>query len=367
MHDHDSSSNAPRPPREPEGDDAGGAYPPPPPPAAPRARPRTGVFTLLSKFMGVVAVALFFIAVGYYGAMAIVFSDAGNGVSTRVYQPGDKQKIIAVVPIEGMIDGEKAEFVRRAMRSIERDDRVVAVVLRVDSPGGGTGPSEKIYHLISRFREESGKPVVASYGAMAASGGVYISAQADYIYAQPTCVTGSIGVFAPIFTYEGLIEKIGVEERWMEASGSPAKTRGSNVFRAWDERDMAVWQKMLDASYERFHDIVAAGRGDVMSEADLAQATTGAVFLAEQAVELHLVDEIGYLDDAIADARARAAVAVQPLVLEYGPPKTLLQQLGVQAPARSGVSVQLNELSGDQVRRILLELGTPRMMYLYRP
>ncbi len=379
MNQPNDSSSSTGPPDSGQGpiDTQGVFQPPPPPPPpmygyAPQAapQPKRGVFWILAKGITAIGVALFFIAVGYYGAMIAVFGGTNTGVATTVYETGDGEQIVAIIPIEGMIDSDTAEFIRAALKAIGNDERVAAVVLRVDSPGGGAGASEEIHHHLTRFRDEAGKPIVASYGAMSASGGVYVSAMADYIYAQPTCITGSIGVYAPLFTYEKLIDKIGVTERWIEADGSPNKLEGNNVFREWNEEDFKVWRRFLDASYQRFHDVVAMGRGDRMSEQDLARATTGSIFLADEAKTLNLIDAIGYLEDAIAEARDRGKVtASNPMVVEYHRPRSLLEQLGVRGPGSGpgGVTLNLNELSGEQVRRILMELGAPKLMYMVRP
>jgi protease-4 len=145
----------------------------------------------------------------------------------------------------------------------------------------------------------------------------------------------------------------------------------NTLLRQWTDKDKQTMRDQLDAMHARFVEIVRAGRvkAGAMTEAQLEQVTTGKSYLAEEAVTNRLVDEIGYLEDAIAEARTRAQITVaEPTVLEYGPPVSVLEQMGlVSGGSTRGVSVNVSDLDGERIRQTLMELATPRMMYLYRP
>ena len=179
-------------------------------------------------------------------------------------------------------------------------DNVDAVLLRVDSPGGGVTPSDRIDHDLQKLRDAD-IPVFASYGGISASGGMYVSARCERIMAEPTCVTGSIGVIASVITMEGLAEKIGVEANSVVATRSPEKAVANDLGRNWDEKDYAKIRKILDAAYDRFRMLVEEGRSERLAEGvDFDDLCNGNVFTANEALELGLIDAIGYQEDAVA-------------------------------------------------------------------
>jgi len=349
--------------------------PPPPPvygyaPGGGGERHHRGIFWILGKVIGVIGVAAFFVAVGYYGAMATVLTGSGDGVTRQVYQSGNREQAIAIIPVEGMINWENAAMMRRYVDAAVNNDKVKAVVLRVDSGGGFIGPSEQMHHQLERLAK-SGKPIVASYGSLAASGAYYTTCQADYIYAQPVCVTGSIGVIAQAVTVEKWLADKGIQPIVLTARTAADKDTANTLLRQWTEKDKETMRDQLDAMHARFIEIVRAGRvkDGTMTEQQLGEVTTGKSYLAEDAVANKLVDEVGYLEDAIGEARSRAQITVaEPMVIEYGPPVPVLEQMGlISGGSAGGVSVNVSELDGERIRQTLMELATPRMMYLYRP
>lgn len=353
--------------------DTGGVFsaPPPPPGYPPYVAPpreRRGVFAVLGKVIGAVSVALVLIALGYYGALATVLAGRGK-VATELYRAGAGLEKIAIIPVEGLIMPETAGFIHDAVDTALADPNVKAIVLWVDSGGGLVGPSEQIYHEISRLKT-AGLPVVAAYGSLAASGGYYVSCQADYIIAQPVCVTGSIGVIAQLMTFEDLLtKKLGIEPVVMAAAGSPDKVVANQVFRSWDQADRDELQHTLNAMYRRFVTVVEAGRvkNGPMTPEQLERVTTGRAYMAEEAVadDHKLIDAIGYLDDAIEAARTRAGLSeARPPVVRYGVPKGVSVSIS-RADAPSPPT--LAELDGRKIRRLMMELGTPEAMYLYQP
>ena len=153
--------------------------------------------------------------------------------------------------IEGVISEETQSFVREALQSIEmnKEDMPRAIILRVDSPGGYVGPSDRILHDIENFKKKHPSiPIVASFGSVAASGGYYVSAACDYLMAEPTCTTGSIGVILHAFTFGKLMDNLGVEPKVVVADGSPKKDVANNPFRALNEADEAKLKALLNTS-----------------------------------------------------------------------------------------------------------------------
>ena len=173
------------------------------------ARPG-GLWNALGFVVGVFFFGLALLIGIFFGAAVMLAgSSMGSFVPEQVYRDGSRDTIM-ILPVEGVIDGDRAEFVRHAVDHILDSSNVRGVVLRVDSPGGGVTASDEIWYQVQRLKNAR-LPVVASYGGVAASGGYYVSCGADHIMAQKTSITGSIGVIAQIFTMHGLMDKVGIE------------------------------------------------------------------------------------------------------------------------------------------------------------
>lgn len=223
---------------------------------------------------------------------------------------------VAVIEIEGLIVDPLP--VVRELEEHRDDPSVRAVVVRIDSPGGVVGPSQEIYEAIRRVRAKD-KPVVASLGAVAASGGYYIAAAADRIVANPGTLTGSIGVIMHLAELEGLFKKIGV--RYEVIKSGRYKDLGSFARRmTQDERRLL--QDLLDDVHLQFVEAVAEGRG-LDREAVLALAD-GRIFSGRQARGLQLVDALGGLQEAVELAAELGGIPGKPRVLYPRRPFSLL-------------------------------------------
>jgi protease-4 len=190
------------------------------------------------------------------------------------------------------------------LNSLAKDDDVKAVVMRVNSPGGSAVASEQIWHAIQLLKEK--KPVVISMGGLAASGGYMISAGADYIFAEPTTITGSIGIFGLIPNFSGLVtDKLGVT-----FDGVKTNTYGDYeenlLFSKNNENEIKYMQGYVDRGYETFLDIVAKGR--TMTRDEVHEIAQGRVWLAIDALPIRLVDRIGSLNDAVKKAAELAKI-----------------------------------------------------------
>ncbi|MEM9065721.1 MAG: signal peptide peptidase SppA [Planctomycetota bacterium] len=218
-------------------------------------------------------------------------------------------------PLGGAVPNLSNDLMTR-LRLAERDSRVKAVVLRIDSPGGSVTTSDIIYEEIRRFATNTKKPVIASLGSVAASGGYYAALAADEIVAEPTSITGSIGVIIPLIDASGGFDRLGVESTSI-VSG-PNKDL-ANVISGQTPDNLAVLQAVVDDFFERFKGLVAERRPGIQN---LDAVTDGSVFSGERAETLGLVDSTGTLRDAFARAKERAGLEHADLV-KYGRGKGL--------------------------------------------
>lgn len=213
---------------------------------------------------------------------------------------------VGVIEVRGVIESERS--VVDAIRSFAKDDDIRAVVLRVESPGGGVTPSQEIYRELTRLREK--KPVIASLGGVAASGGYYIASACSVIVANPGTITGSIGVIMETVNVQGLLEKLGVKGVVVKAG--TYKDLGSPL-REMTPEEQQILATMLNDVHRQFVSAVATGRR--MDEATVQNLADGRVYSGEQARELGLVDQLGNFQDAIALAAEKAGITGEPRVI----------------------------------------------------
>ena len=244
---------------------------------------------------------------------------------------------VAVIPLSGLISD--SEPVIEQLKKFGKDDSVKAIVLRIDSPGGGVGPSQEIYEEVKKVRAK--KPVLASMGALAASGGYYIACAAQRVYANPGTMTGSIGVIMPFMNVKDLVEKIGV--KGMTVKSGTFKDIGSPL-RDMTPLERELLQGVVDNVHLQFVNAVADGRN--LDRQDVLQIADGRIFTGEQAKELGLVDVLGNLEDAISDAGKLGKISGEPKVVT--PPKKKISFLEL---LREETRTLIDEkLSGNHLR-----------------
>jgi protease-4 len=214
---------------------------------------------------------------------------------------------VAVVELEGVI--LEVDDIVRELKSHRDNPLVRAVVIRINSPGGVVGPSQELYRAVQRVRE-AGKPVVASLGSLAASGGYYVAVAADSIFANPGTLTGSIGVIMQMANVESLMKKVGVD--YVVIKAGQFKDVG-NFSRAMTPEERRVLQALLDDVHRQFIDAVAEGRK--LDRGRVVQFADGRVFSGAQAQSLGMVDELGTLEDAINRAGKLAGLETPPRVI----------------------------------------------------
>ena len=221
---------------------------------------------------------------------------------------------IALIDVEGLIVNARTgglfgsgdnpvSLFRERLDAAACDSRVKAVVLRINTPGGGVTASDIMYRDLLHFREETGKPVVACLMDVAASGGYYLAVGCERIYAHPTTVTGSIGVIMNLYNATGLLAMVGVKSDPIKSG--PNKDIG-NPARPMTDEERALLQKMVNGFYEEFVTVVATGRKLPVER--VRELADGRVYTGREAKALGLVDEVGYLEDALQYALDRAGL-----------------------------------------------------------
>ncbi len=235
---------------------------------------------------------------------------------------------VALVKIEGLLlNSERAV---EELNDYSEDPSIKAIVLRIDSPGGGVVASQEIYNAV-RNAKKLGKKVVVSMGSVAASGGYYISAAADKIVANPGTITGSIGVKMEFANIEKLLEKIGV--KGMVVKAGEFKDIGS-PFRNMTDQERKILQGVIDDVHGQFIEAVSEGRS--LPASDVAAIADGRIFTGRQALSLKLVDQMGDLEDSINLAGVLAGIKGKPKIVEKKKKIPFLDYLKEEAAAWIG-------------------------------
>lgn len=251
---------------------------------------------------------------------------------------------IAVLYANGEIDGNSdssmdSEEIVAELNRLAKNDKVKAVVIRVNSPGGSAFGSEQMWYAAQQLKKE--KPVVVSMGAYAASGGYYMSCMADTIVAESTTLTGSIGIFGMMPNVEGLTDKIGLD---IDVVKTHNYSDFGNVFKPMTQSEKNIMQNYVNRGYDLFVKRCAEGRG--MPEEKIREIAEGRVWLGKNAVELGLVDVIGGLDDAIAIAAGMVDLDVYS-VTSYPKKKTLMEMFTGDFMNTISMRILKNKLGGD--------------------
>lgn len=273
---------------------------------------------------------------------------------------------VAIIRVEGVIipgeapppspfgGGAGAAYSQTIIDQLEQakeNDKVKAIVLHVDSPGGSVFASDEIARKI----KEMDKPIITAMGSLAASGGYYVSAPTDEIWASPHTLTCSIGVISQFLNLEGFSEEYGITA--VTVKSGKFKDTG-NPFREFTEEDRALWQDLIDEAYADFVGVVAEGRQ--MSEPDVREIADGRICSGRQAQEMGLVDELGYLPDVIQRAAELGGLELEeneePRIIEYTQDTGFLDLLAASLYRPSPI---------EELKQILhFNAGSP-LMYLY--
>lgn len=321
-----------------------------------------------------IAAVLFFVSIAVGAATTLFTADTENIIDElfasesafyeEVIEGDDYSNVIAVFDVEGTIQdtGEasllsSATYNHRAfmdkLKMAEENDDIKGIILRVNSPGGGVVESAEIYDKILDIKKVK-KPVYVSMGSMAASGGYYISAPADKIYASPETMTGSLGVIMHGYNYEKLAKKYGVEFETIK-SGPHKDIMSPTREMTGEERE--ILQNMINNSYDQFVKVIADGRG--MTEKEVREIADGRIYDGRQAKENHLIDDFGHLDDVIAAMKTDIGEK-DAQVIRY------TDEAGFGSIFSMGAQKMLgNDVETAVLTKILSSSNSPRLMYLY--
>lgn len=257
-----------------------------------------------------------------------------------------------LMPTPSLVASVKEQLTRAT-----QDENVKAVVLRINTPGGTVTASDIIHHELKAFKAARKIPIVASIMDVGASGGYYIAAAADTVLAHPSSVTGSIGVIMLTVNARGLLEKVGVEAT--AVTSGPRKDMGS-PFRTMTAEERTIFQGLIDSFYQRFLSIVQDGRPNLQMD-QIKKLADGRIYTGDQAKAAGLVDEIGYLEDAIGLAKKKAGLT-EARVVTYKRPGEYSNNVYSKLMAPSPL-VSLGNLD----LMSFVRGGTPQFMYLWMP
>ncbi|KGK91087.1 signal peptidase [Desulfosporosinus sp. HMP52] len=281
--------------------------------------------------------------------------------STEIYQEGLGQTI-AILNVDGTIESGNAlstgtntfdhQVFLQEVENAFKNPEIKAIILAVDSPGGGVYESDQIYQKLKSLKDIYQKPLVVSMGSMAASGGYYISMPADKILANRFTMTGSIGVIMSTYNYSQLADKWGIEELVFKSGKNKDIL---NPMRDTTQEEMQIMQGIIDEYYGYFVDVVATGRK--MDRQAVISIADGRVYTASQAKSLGLIDQIGDLDGAITEA-AKMINETNPKVIKYK--KDDLFNLNTL------LSLPSSRLDFSRIKEDLQNSAVPTAMYLYR-
>lgn len=295
-----------------------------------------------------------------------VFSATEEPFTEEVIEEGNASKKIAVLEVNGAIQdtGDVTSFFQspgynhsafmKNLEHVKEDKDVKGIILKVNSPGGGVVESAEIHDKLVEISEETKKPIYISMGSMAASGGYYISAPADKIYASPETLTGSLGVIMQGVNYAGLAEKYGVE--FVTIKSGEFKDIMSPS-REMTEEEKNILQTMINNSYEGFVDVIASGRG--LSEDKVRTIADGRIYDGRQAKEIGLIDDFGYFED-VTEAMKKNEKLAGAQVVSYSENFGFGSLFSMAASKMVGKDLEMTGLM-----KLLSQPNSPRLMYMY--
>ncbi|MGB9602413.1 MAG: signal peptide peptidase SppA [Verrucomicrobiia bacterium] len=279
----------------------------------------------------------------FSGLLSTGESVVGSGprfIETVIEDNSSPDKILVIevsgIIYDGPIDGvgtSISELIKKQLKKAALDKRVKAVILKIDSPGGEVLTADEIYRAIEDFQESSKKPVVASMGSVAASGGYYIAAPCRWIVANKLTITGSIGVILSTWNYRGLMNKVGIKPEVFKSGKFKDMLSGQRDLENMSPEQMKIYneerqmvQKLIDETFEHFKSVVKKGRGfanELNKEEGKKLATNwtdyvdGRILSGKEAYELGFVDELGNFDVAVERAKKLAGITADANLIQY--------------------------------------------------
>ena len=327
--------------------------------------PRSGLARWLSRLGWILFAVCVLLLVSRQQATQEYF-DTSQGIIERYHSLSQSASTkVAILDIQGVIG--TGHYVKRQIDRIAKDENIVAIVLRVNSPGGTVTGSDYIYHHLLKLKEQTKLPIVVSMGSIAASGGYYVSmavgSEEDSIYAEPTTTTGSIGVIIPHYDLSGLMNRFDITD---DSVVSHERKQLLSMTQAMPDEHRIILQELVDESFDRFKQIVMYGRPGLKNDenklfdpATDTNLATGEVFSATRALQYGLIDRIGFIEDAIQRAIELARQKDPSLdpdnirVIRYEAPRSFMD-----------FSPFIRGQAPNGTLEALLELSIPRRYYL---
>jgi len=251
------------------------------------------------------------------------------------------------------------EEVKDRLLKAEKDPNIRAVILRLNSPGGEVTSSDIIYQELKKYKEKTGVKIVACLMDLGTSGAYYIAVSADKIIAHPTSITGSIGVITQLFNVKKLADKLGID--FIAIKSDEKKDMGS-LFRYLTDEEKKIFQNLIDTMFNRFIDVVDEGRATLTRE-EIRTLADGRVFTAKEALEKKLIDQIGYMDDAIELAKKEAGIKDANVIFykrgrEYKGNIYSRSEVSFLKPQINLININIGEL---------LSYSRPQFFYIWNP
>ncbi len=330
-------------------------FPPPPPSPMPPHRRCTAKWALI---------ILLFLALGISIIVNLFqFALTLSDVKQTVLTSGGSDKV-AVVPIDGLIDDASADAFDTVLREVDKDASVKALVVAVNTPGGSATASDEMYHRLDLFKTTHKIPVIIAMRGMATSGGYYVSAAGDYLFAEPGCLTGNIGVLFPRFNLAQTINKYGAYETTLTATttGHSFKNAGS-MFQPPDPRDETYLQGLVDGIFTQFKHVVLTGRKGKLTDIQ-NDVFSGKAFIAADALSRGLIDQIGY-PDAACDYAAKTAGLTSWSVVKYQKNVSLFDTLSSRSNLPTGQASSSE--AGLSLNGVAIDAKTAAALFTSRP
>lgn len=285
---------------------------------------------------------------------------------------GEGQAKILLLDISGFISEKKKSNglgfaqksplvaqIKEELQKAEGDSSIVGVIVKINSPGGTTTATDTIYHELMQFKKRTGVRIVACLTGLATSGGYYVASATDEIIAHPTSITGSIGVIVMKFNIDKFLSKIGIQE---ETVKSAEKKDIWSPFRPSTPEEKDIMQTIINKLHDRFVKVVLAGRESLLSKEEIERLADGRIFTADQALELKLIDRVGYLDDAVKEMKKTLNLEGAK-VIAYHRPGSYKGTIYSGFPVASHKEINLIAINGDGFAPI----SGVQFMYLWRP
>lgn len=334
----------------------------PPPPRGPGFA-RT-IFTTLAAVIFAGSLAL-----NAYLLLAWGLTSSVGSIRATVIQSGDPTSKIAVIPISGLIMSGAVDKFNRALDAVNDDPTVKALVIELNTPGGGVTASDEIHHRIEQFKARTHKKVIIQMTELAASGGYYIASAGDYLMAEPTTMTGSIGVMMPLFDLTGLGNKYGIHDASLHSTGADFKEVGS-PFQTLTPVQKDYLIGLIDQDFATFKSIVVAGRKKATNPLTepIDKIANGKVYTAKQAKALGLIDsDTAYPDDVYKQAATMAGLTKKPEVVKYQVQSSLLDMFtGKSQLSSPAASTSVNGININVDPELIQNVLSPQPMYLWR-